>query len=115
MIIFFSILLLEIHAKLSWEISNLYFDFPEEAIIEFWVLYSYPEVILTSSDIFSSGLKVTNNLASRSFFFGDCSTGFDWAKQTLLFSSEILIAFQSLNFPISFRSSARTNLNDKKK
>ena len=34
-------------------------------------------VILVIVSILSLGLKVTNNLASREFFFGDCKTGAD--------------------------------------
>ena len=50
--------------KFSCKISNLYFDFPDLAIIEFCLLYSYPDVMLISSEILSFGLKLTNNLAS---------------------------------------------------
>ena len=39
-IILFSILLLEIQAKSSCAMSNLYLDFPDDAMIEFWLLYS---------------------------------------------------------------------------
>ena len=66
-----------IQAKFSFLTSNLILFFPDLAVIEFLVLYWYPEVILTSSLILSAGLKLINNLASLGFFFGDCKTGFD--------------------------------------
>ena len=40
------------------------------------ILFCY-KVMLTSSVIFSAGLKLINNLASRALFFGDCNTGLD--------------------------------------
>ena len=55
----------------------MYLYFPDFAVIEFFLLKSYPGVVLISSLILSLGLKVTNNLASLLFFFGDCKTGID--------------------------------------
>ena len=62
--------------------------------------------MLISLEIFSLGLKVTNNLASLLFFFGACKTGIDCAKQTFPDCSEITITSQSLYFPTFFKSSA---------
>ena len=77
LIIFFSTLLLAIQAKLSLDMSNLILFLPDFANIVFCTLYSYPDVMLTSSVIFSAGLKLMNSLASRTLFFGDCNTGLD--------------------------------------
>ena len=71
--------------------------------------------MLTSSEILSAGLNVTNNLASLSPFFGDCKTGFDWAKQIFPLVSNTWITSQSLNFPIFFTSSAKPDENVKNK
>ena len=54
--------------------------------------------------IFSFGLKLTNNLDSLLFFFGDCKTGFVWAKQVFSLLFFKIIVSQSLNFPIFFIS-----------
>ena len=78
--------------------------FPEVAKTVLFLLNSYPAVALISLEIFSFGLKVTNNLASLLFVFGACKTGVDWAKQTLPELSWITNVSQSLNLPTFFIS-----------
>ena len=78
--------------------------FPDVAVTELFLLNSYPAVALISLEIFSFGLKVTNNLASLLFVFGACKTGVDWAKQTLPELSWITNVSQSLNLPTFFIS-----------
>ena len=78
--------------------------FPEVAKTVLFLLNSYPAVALISLEIFSFGLKVTNNLASLLLVFGACKTGVDWAKQTLPELSWITNVSQSLNLPTFFIS-----------
>ena len=63
--------------------------------------------MLISLEIFSLGLKVTNNLASLLTYFGASKTGTDWAKHTFPEASETTITSQSLNLPIFLRSEAK--------
>ena len=54
--------------------------------------------MLTSSEVLSSGLNDTNNLASLSFL-GDWRTGFEWAKQS--FPPSLKTDIESLNVNLS--------------
>ena len=76
------------------------------ANILFWILNSYPEVVLISSATLSLGLKDTKSLASLLFALGDCKTGLVWTKQVNPLSLIKTNVSQSLNFPIFFNSSA---------
>ena len=64
-------------------------------------------MVLISFEIFSLGLKVTNNLAFLLLSLGACKTGIYCAKQTLPDVSEIIITSQSLNLPTFLRSPAK--------
>ena len=60
-----------------------------------------PLVTLTSSFIFSCGLKVTNSFeGSLLNFLAICKTGFDCAKQILPCSVFAVKTCQSLNVPL---------------
>ena len=83
-----------IQANLPFVRLNANSFLPDFAITEA-ALYVSPPVTLISFFIFSSFLKVTNNLALlTSNFCGDLSVGLVWAKQTLpLPSLKVLLIF----------------------